>query len=494
MNARHQNSPRRTRLSHRLGASTLALAIALSPVGAATAQAPVPAVETTQTQTATGRATIKLSNTPTVDRLGGGERRVRATLRDLQVRQSVRLQGVQGEVGIPFSSRADEVVKSGTLVLDYAYSPALLEDLSSITVMINDEVVRSLPLPKNGSDRTRIEIPFDPALILPGENRLNLRLIGHYTRDCEDPLHTSLWANISNVRSYVDLRVQRVGAAPDLQSFPAPFFDEHDVAPLKLPFVFGAAPSNGDLEAAATLASALGALASYRGFSFPAAFNALPDGDAVVFMTPDQMLPGLERQITGPSVAVVRNPRDPYSTLLLVMGRDAAELKQAAAGLAYSQGNLKGSYADLTGSTIPNYSPNSAPRWVNVNRVMQLGELVEGENLVGMGLQPGRLQVPFRLPPDLFFWPSEGAKLKANYRYPRGEWLDKHRSRLDLTLNGQYVRSLPLQTRSLLGGIGVDKSTTSAESTSVTTLPAYSLFGQNELGFTYDLQIGRAHV
>lgn len=497
-----QTSPRGSRLARTLGVSSLALLLAVSPIAGASAQttslrgaAPVNAVPGAAPGGTPGAPTslpadaeARLRTTATVERTASGQRQVRASLRDLQVRQSVRLRGVQGEVGIPFGGRADEILKSGALVLDFGYSPAMLPDLSSITVMINDEVVRSLPLPRAGADRTRVEIPIDPALIVPGDNRLNLRLIGHYTRDCEDPLHSSLWANVSNVRSYLDLTFQRTGAAPDLQSYPAPFFDAHDIAPLRLPFVFGGAPNNGDLEAAAAMASAFGALASYRGFSFPTSIGALPEGDAIVFLTPENMIPELARTITGASVATVRHPKDPYSTLLLVMGRDAAELKQAAAGLAYAQGSLAGDYADLSGSTAPVYGPNTAPRWLPTGKTVPLGDLTDAKNLVGQGLQPGRLAASFRLAPDLFFWPSEGARLKTTYTYPRGEWLDRKRSRLDVTVNGQYVRSLPLQTRDFRL-FGKDDGVTSARSTAVATLPAYTLFGENELGFTYDLQI-----
>ena len=497
-----QPHPRRlpSRVSRGLGVSGLALILAISPVAGATAQTtsairgvsdtPVGAANPANPTSPSQQAEIeaRMSTVATVDRLGSGQRHVRASLRDLQVRQSVRLRGVQGEVGIPFGGRADEILESGSLVLDFGYSPAMLPDLSSITVMINDEVVRSLPLPRSGADRTRVEVPIDPALIVPGANRLNLRLIGHYTRDCEDPLHSSLWANVSNVRSYLDLHFQRVGGVPDLQSYPAPFYDAHDIAPLRLPFVFGAAPSNGDLEAAAAMASAFGAMASYRGFSFPASVGSLPDGDSIAFLTPEHMIPELARTITGPSVAIIRHPRDPYSTVLLVMGRDAAELKQAAAGLAYAQGSLAGNYADLSGSSAPVYGPYTAPRWVDTQRPVRLGDLAETKNLVGMGLQPGRLAASFRLAPDLFFWPAEGAKLKTTYNYPRGEWLDRKRSRLDVTVNSQYIRSLPLQTRSW-GFFGKDEGVTSARSTANAILPAYTLFGQNELGFTYDLQV-----
>jgi len=490
------------RLGQRLGVSALALSLALGPVVTASAQTVQDAqtVETVTTTrpTHTGISVVapgsndnqaRLRTSAAVDRLGSGGRRVRASLRDLQIQHSLRLRGVQGEVGIPFGSRADEVLTSGNLVLDFGYSPHMLPDLSSLTVMVNDEVIRSIPLPRSGADRTRVEVPIDPALIVPGQNRLNLRLIGHYTRDCEDPLHSSLWANVSHVRTYLDMNFQRLGLAPDLQTFPAPFYDPYDVAPLRLPFVFGTAPANGDLEAAAALASAFGSMAGDRGFAFPTSFGQLPAGDAIVFMTPDRMVPGLERPISGPTAQMIRHPNDPYATLLLVMGRDANELKQAATGLAYAQGSLKGESVDLSGSTAPVYGPNQAPRWLPTDRKVPLGEIAEAKALTGMGLQPGNLPAPFRVAPDLFFWPAEGGKLKAEYQYPRGEWLDRARSRLDVTLNGQYIRSLPLQDRTWFERLTGKQETASAEASAKMTLPAYALFGENLLGFNYDLQI-----
>jgi cellulose synthase (UDP-forming) len=230
-------------------------------------------------------------------------------------------------------------------------------------------------------------------------------------------------------------------------------------------------------------------MAGDRGFAFPTSFGQIPTGDAIVFMTPERMVPGLERPITGPTAAMIRNPNDPYSTLLLVMGRDANELKQAATGLAYAQGSLKGESIDLTGSTAPVYGPNKAPRWLPTDRKVPLGEIAEAKALTGMGLQPGNLPAPFRLAPDLFFWPAEGGKLKTEYQYPRGEWLDRARSRLDVTLNGQYIRSLPLQDRTWFERLTGTKETASAEATAKMSLPAYALFGENLLGFNYDLQI-----
>src|SRR3546814_8868439 len=61
-----------------------------------------------------------------------------------------------------------------------------------------------------------VNVPINPALFLPGDNSLNLRFIGHYTRDCEDPFHSSLWANVSNTRSVLNITTQSLPLKPDL--------------------------------------------------------------------------------------------------------------------------------------------------------------------------------------------------------------------------------------------------------------------------------------
>ena len=458
-----------------------------TPAAIGAPQAP-PAVATLPAPAPAGTpAVVGALPTPGDAVLGGGGRQVRTTLKDLRINDAIRLAGTRGEIGIPFGTRADEVLTAAKLTLTFAYSPTLLEELSSMTVLINGEVVRNLPLPRSTADGVRVEIPVEPALVTPGDNRLNLRLIGHYTRDCEDPLHSSLWANISNTRSYLDMTFQRVATAPGFTNWPAPFFDAYDPAPLNLPFVFAGAPGDGELQAAAATASTFGSLASYRGFSFPARFGSLPTGDAVVFMTPDRQIPGLGRPITGPSAAVVRNPVDPFGSLLVIMGRDAGELQQAASALAYSPGAMQGALVDLSNANIPVLKPYEAPRWLSTDKVTKLGDIVDARSLVGQGLPPGRLSASFRLAPDLFFWPRTGGTVDARYRYPQGDWLNARSSRLDLSLNGQYLRTLPLTRRGWFDNVTSGTGSSSQESRASTGMPDYALFGQNRLDFFYDL-------
>src|SRR3546814_7703717 len=103
--------------------------------------------------------------------------------------------------------------------------------------------------------------------------------ISDWSSTCALPIfHSSLWANVSNTRSVLNITTQSLPLKPDLARLPAPFFDRNDNVALKLPFVFAGKPTNGELEAAASTASWFGGMASYRGYSFKPSFGQIPAG------------------------------------------------------------------------------------------------------------------------------------------------------------------------------------------------------------------------
>ncbi|MCH3828570.1 cellulose biosynthesis cyclic di-GMP-binding regulatory protein BcsB, partial [Campylobacter jejuni] len=83
---------------------------------------------------------------------------------------------------------------------------------------------------------------------------LDVQLIGHYTLGCEDPVHSSLWADVAG-RSTLELTVMPVDLPNDLALLPVPFFDSRDVRQLALPIVLGRSPDAARLESAGVLAS-----------------------------------------------------------------------------------------------------------------------------------------------------------------------------------------------------------------------------------------------
>jgi hypothetical protein len=207
-------------------------------------------------------------------------------LTQLGLNYAVQLRGVSGTVGIPFSVRADELVTSAALRLNYAYSPSLIPELSHLKVSVNDVLVATLALPREGAGKPQTaDIPIDRRLITDF-NRINVELVGHYTRECEDPQHSSLWAKI-DASSTLRLSVSPLKTASDLAVLPQPFFDRRDVRRANIPFVFGGTPSRPRSRSAGIVSSWFGALAGYRGATFPVSNDALPAGNAVVFATPE---------------------------------------------------------------------------------------------------------------------------------------------------------------------------------------------------------------
>ncbi|AVQ80262.1 cellulose biosynthesis cyclic di-GMP-binding regulatory protein BcsB [Variovorax sp. PDNC026] len=371
-------------------------------------------------------------------------------LTQLGIDYAIQLRGISGTVGIPFNVRADELVTAASFRLNYAYSPSLIPELSHLKVTVNDVLVATLPVShaEAGKPQTA-DIPIDRRLITEF-NRINVELIGHYTRECEDPAHTSLWARV-DASSTLKLTVSPLKLTNDLAALPQPFFDRRDVRRARIPFVFGGADTAPMLEAAGVLSSWFGALADYRGATFPVSHGELPAGHAVVFVTPESAIAGLTLpSIQGPGLAVVDNPQDASGKLLLVMGRNPADLRTAAAALALNSKAFAGAQAAVTAFQEPPVrKPYDAPRWVPSDRALQLGELATAADLSVTGYNPDVVRVNLQLPPDLFTWRSRGIPLDLQYRYtPR---VRPDQSTLNINVNDNFVGGLPLRSANPAG-------------------------------------------
>ena len=375
------------------------------------------------------------------------------SLKQLGARYPLNLRGVEGSDGVNFGIRSDEVVTGARLQLEYSYSPALLPDISQINVLVNDEVAASLPVPKEGAGKPQQATLDIPPRLITDFNRLTLQLIGHYTMQCEDPLHSSLWAKIGN-GSELQIQVTRIVLDDDLAALPRPFFDRRDARALVLPFVIPGT-SNAALEAAGNVAAWFGALAGYRGAHFPTTTDTLPEqGNAVVLLDSPAAAERLGLTLpatTGATLAIVANPRDPAGKLLILAGRDGAELKLAAQGLTLGSKTLSGARVtlDRLDALVPR-KPYDAPNWLPSDRPVKLGELVESKALSSSGYNPGNLTVPLRLPPDLFLWQDEGAPLTLKYRYTPQPVSTN--SSLLVSFNDRFLKSLPLPSREHLDG------------------------------------------
>jgi hypothetical protein len=191
--------------------------------------------------------------------------------------------------------------------------------------------------------------------------------------------------------------------------------------------------------------------------------------------------------ITGASLAVVTNPLNSHAKLLVIMGRDAKELELASHALMLGKPSLTGSYVNVTQvADVPQRKPYDAPNWIPTDRPVHLGELAKHPDLQVEGVTPDMIRVNFNLPPDIFPWRSDGVPLDLHYRYSIRPVVD--RSTLNVNVNGQFIRSLPLL--SVPGKLDKKAKLPFMEDGKVVgnelvLLPHDKVFGQNQMQFHY---------
>lgn len=414
------------------------------------------------------------------------------TLRQMGAYGPIALRGVDHARTLDVGVRLDEVVTGARLKLAFTYSPALIFPLSHIKLTLNDEVIATLPLQEKEAGRlvTR-EIDIDPRFFTDF-NHLRVQLIAHYTLDhCEDPLHSSLWADISPATT-LTLNTSRVTLPDNLALLPAPFFDRRDNRRVTVPFVLPASADGPTLRAAGVVASWLGALAAYREARFPVARTAPANADAIAFVTPGTMPAGLNLPaIEGPTVRMMANPASPDRKLLVLAGRNPQELQTAVNALVLGKAALAGNSARVESVDIGKpRQPYDAPAWAPTDRPVLFRELVsDPQALQVAGSNPGAIRVNLRVPADLYDWTRSNVPLSLRYRYTAPSTYND--SVLSIDINDQLVRSYRLRPLAATDDHNVVSvpllSGTTASASQRVGIPAFRVGSNNQMQFQFHI-------
>ncbi|WP_070415330.1 cellulose biosynthesis cyclic di-GMP-binding regulatory protein BcsB [Pseudomonas lundensis] len=410
------------------------------------------------------------------------------------------LLGINSSEQVEFSLRRDRIATDARLQLQYTPSPSLIPTISHLRIYLNDVLAGVVPIEKDQLGRqTTQQVALDPRLIADF-NRLRLEFVGHYTDICEDPANNTLWINISRA-SEITLQEQALSLKNDLAFFPLPFFDPRNSNKLVLPFVFADNPTLGEQKAAAILASYFGSQSNWRGAEFPVLFNTLPSVQSkeatqpsIVFATNDHrpaFLSDLEKYpaVQAPVVQLIDHPDAPYSKILLVMGRNEEDLATAAKALALGGQLLRGQRATIDKvQTLQPRKPYDAPAWMRTDRPVRFAELITyPQQLQVSGLQPRPITLDVNLPLDLFVWRNQGIPLRTQYRYTAPSANDD--SRLNISLNDQFITSLPLLAK---GTSSLEElrlavlANDSANATDKLIVPSLKIGDRNRLRFDFN--------
>ena len=400
-----------------------------------------------------------------------------ARFTQLGAKGALQLRGDGSVATLDFGARSDELVTRATLRFRYLGSPALQPGISHIRLSLNGDVIGTLPF-SAATAGTLVEraLEIDPRLLI-GFNKLTMTLVAAEGGDAPaDAARPGLWADVT-AASELELTLQPLALADDLAILPEPFFDSHDQRRVVVPFAFGAKPSNATLRAASVVASWLGQHARWRGVRTPVSFDAPAAGHSIAFAANDERPAFLAAlpPANGPALRFMSNPADPRAKLLVLMGRDAADLKAAAdalaSGLPMSGASVQVKAVADKGA-VPAYE---APAWAPLDRPVKLGDLIDWPQQLEASGRPPQLDavhVDVRVPPDLATWRGPGVPLVLKLQYtPPACAVDAY---VEVSVNGQLIESQPLRLASQ-----------PIVETKEAFIPYYRLRARNDIGFAF---------
>jgi len=360
---------------------------------------------------------------------------------------AIVLAGDGATASVGFGQRADELATRATLRLRYTYSTELAPGASQLRLMLNGDAIGNLPVTAEGAGRPQErEVSFDPRLVV-GWNRITFTLAAAPGTMPADPTRPGLWFEVSG-ESQLEMAVQPLAVADDLAILPEPFFDRHDERRLAIPFVFAAQPSAATLGAAAIAASWLGQLSAWRDARFPVQLDTFAPGHSIAFATNSERPSALASlpAAAGPELRMTTNPADGRSKVLVLMGRDADDLRIGATALASGKLKLSGAAAAIKrGDEAPPSTPYVARAFASIDRPLPFSELVpEAARLKSSGpaasLAP--IRVELRIPPELAGDGGPGAPLLLKLQYLAPPCATD--ANLDVVVNDALLLTLPL--------------------------------------------------
>ena len=404
------------------------------------------------------------------------------------IEEDLRLRGDESRLLVPFGVRRDHALHKARLDLEFTPSPAMLRELSHLRVRLNGATVAALTLADNDEQLPvqRHQVDLDPRLFTD-YNTLEVALIGHYTWECENTQHSSLWADVSSASALV-MEVERLPFRGDLSHLPLPFFDPRDNRSLSLDLVFATPPDLQTLRSAGVIASWFGALSAYRGVQFKTHIGQLPPDNAIMFALDGASVPGIPAATEAtPGIALYPHPDNPLARILVISGKDSEQLQLAASALVQAPELLHGSRVDVS-----DFQPTAArarydvPNWLSSRRAVSLGELIDDpRQLETQGHLPAPVRINFKLPPDLMTWNNRAVPMHLHYRYTPPQ--DTDNSSLSLSVNDQFLQAFRLkpdgEDRLRVPVLGLGRQAVQDQ----LKIPAFKLGSSNVMAFQFAL-------
>ncbi|WP_373532111.1 cellulose biosynthesis cyclic di-GMP-binding regulatory protein BcsB [Vampirovibrio sp.] len=394
---------------------------------------------------------------------------LRVGMKELGDPQGYRLKTVRTQRDYPFTRpKGWKVSSASNIRLSFQHGSNLLPERSSLNVLVNNRILKSIPLGKNNIMPTTVTIPVPPEL-LKDNNILSYQVDQHYTYKCEDPFSEELWTEVLPDTA-LTLNYSWDQVHPDLAQYPFPLLDElNNYTPTTMTYVLPSAPSDEALEAFGVVAAHLGQQAKWRDLkpSIGDAGSLQSNENLILVGSPSEndaiasLGGGLDLPLSGGKFAdksgttlpddygvlqLIPNPYNRTRSILIVSGNGPAGVKKAAHLLA--QGSLNKILVGRS-AIVKDYQKGADYPF----RAWDGFILQTGDNFDNLGLKTqtarGITALPIfyqlKLMPDISLPGKQKVKLHTVYSY--ASQLDSTQSKLEVLLNGKAIKSVPLDDK-----------------------------------------------
>ncbi|WP_345827528.1 cellulose biosynthesis cyclic di-GMP-binding regulatory protein BcsB [Pantoea sp. BRR-3P] len=402
--------------------------------------------------------------------------------------QGITLTGGQLQSGIVFTLPTDEVITSARLNLSLRVSAALAARNTSLQLMLNGQPLGTLPLGSSDSDISDYQLDI-PAAMVVSSNNLSFKINDADKLLCEKESAQQYQVSILP-KTTLSLEGQQLNIGTSLRNFPRPFIDAQRMTPASVSFGFATNVAPDSISAAALVASWMGIQSDYRGIRFPVVRGDLPEHNGILVGHPGDKIGTVTLPASnGPLLQVIDNPNNPVYKLLLVVGANDDQLRQAANRLTTQPLTTDGNSLNVQPQPIGVRKPYDAPRWINTTRPVRLSELLrKDQSLTTTGIWHDALSVNFRAAPDLFLWDGDTIPVNLHYRFPSESWIDENNSFLNVMINGTFLRNLTVNKVGLLESAWHRLGGDARQEHYTLKLEPYLIYGDNQLALYFNIK------
>lgn len=410
---------------------------------------------------------------------------------DMGATGGLTLSGQQLQNGVSFNLPGDLVVTNAHINLNVQVNRS---DVSgeNLQLMLNGQPLGAIPLDQLQQDKGAWSLDV-PASMIASSNNLSFQLktgddIINDIWSCQRALPADYKVTLQP-ESSLNYQGLWLNVRKTLGTFPRPFLDVKQTKDQTISIAYPASPDADVLTASAIVASQFGALSSGKPSRFDVQYDTLPAGNGILIGKPGQTIGGVSiPQSNGAALQVIDNPQNPAYKLLVVSGHNDMQLRQAAWRL-----NLPAlpdsDTLDVPSLKVAQRAAYDAPRWINTERPVAIRSLLSDEGaLVAHGVWHGENQLPFRTAPDLFLWDGSSVPLHLNYSFAQKNWLDDQASFLNVSLNGEFLKRLPVSKEGLLAPVLATFGLSHRQQSAVVNIDPRAILGSNQLGFWFGLQ------